>query len=152
MILVLYTFQELARTTTNHRMVCVGRDLKDHLVPAPATGRDTFHQTRLPRAPSSLALGTARDGAPTAALGSLGQRLAALTVKNFFPISHLNLPSFSLKPFPLVHAPVRSPPQLPCRPLWALSGAVRSPRSLLLPRLSHPSSPSLSPQQSCSSP
>ena len=28
----------------NHRMVWVGRDLKDHLVPTPvAMGRDTFH-------------------------------------------------------------------------------------------------------------
>lgn len=29
----------------NHTMVCVGRDLKEHVVlpPTPATGRDTFH-------------------------------------------------------------------------------------------------------------
>jgi len=34
-------------------------------------GRDIFHESRLPRAPSSLALSTARDGAPTASLGNL---------------------------------------------------------------------------------
>jgi len=61
-------------------------------------GRDTFHQTRLLKAPSSLASNTAREGAATASLGSLCQRLTTLTVKNFFLISNLNLPSFSLKP------------------------------------------------------
>jgi len=36
----------------------------------PTTGRDTFHQLRLPRAPSNLAFITSRDGASTASLGS----------------------------------------------------------------------------------
>ena len=74
--------------------------------------RDTFHQTRLLSSPSSLALNTAREGAATAFLGSLGQGLTTLTGKNFFLISHLNLPSFSLQPFPLVlslHTLVKSP-------------------------------------------
>ena len=36
---------------------------KAHLIPTPpAMGRDTSHQTRLPKAPSSLALNTDRDG------------------------------------------------------------------------------------------
>ena len=52
-------------------------------------------QPRLLPAPSSLALSPARDGAPTAALGSLGQRLAALTGKGFFLTSNRNLPSLS---------------------------------------------------------
>lgn len=43
-------------------MVWVGRSLKVHLAPAP----------------SSLALGAARDGAPTTPPGSLHQGLAAL--------------------------------------------------------------------------
>ena len=60
-------------------------------------GRDTFHQTRLLQAPSILALDTAREGAATASLGNLCQCLTTLTVKNFFLISNLNLPSFSLK-------------------------------------------------------
>jgi len=64
------------------------------------------------RAPSNLALSTAREGAATASLGSLGQGLTTLTVKNLFLISNLNLPSFSLEPFPLVlslHPLVESP-------------------------------------------
>ena len=34
---------KLHSTSQNHRMVWVGRDLKDHLVPTPVMGRDTFH-------------------------------------------------------------------------------------------------------------
>ena len=64
--------------------------------------RDTFHQTGLLRAPPSLALNTARQGAATASLGNLCQGLTTLTVKNFFLTSNLNLPSFSLEPLPLV--------------------------------------------------
>ena len=68
----------------------------------PAMGRDTFHQTRLLKAPANLALNTAREGAATASLGSLCQCLTTLMVKNFFLISNLDLPSFSFEPFPLV--------------------------------------------------
>jgi len=64
--------------------------------------RDISHQPRVPRAPSNLALNPAREGAATASLGSLGQGPTTLMVKNFFLISNLNLPSFSLQPFPLV--------------------------------------------------
>jgi len=40
-------------------MVWVGRDLLDHPVPMPlAMGKDTFHWTRLLKAPSDLALNT----------------------------------------------------------------------------------------------
>ena len=54
---------------------------------------------RLPRAPS-MALGTSRDGAPTA-LGSSAK--ATLPLSEGFPLrSDPNLPSFSLKPFPCV--------------------------------------------------
>ena len=65
-------------------------------------GRDPFHQPRVLRALSSLALSPARERAATASLGSLGQGLTTLMGKNFFLISNLNLPSFSLEPFPLV--------------------------------------------------
>jgi len=74
--------------------------------------RDIFHQPRVLRAPSSLALDTAREGAATASLGSLGQCFTTLMGKNFFLIPDLNLPSFSLQPFPLVlslHTLVKSP-------------------------------------------
>jgi len=47
-------------------------------------------------------LNTAREGAATASLDNLGQCFTTLMVKNFFLISHLNLPSFSLELFPLV--------------------------------------------------
>ena len=63
-------------------------------------GRDTFHQTTLLKALSSLALNTAREGAVTASLGNLCQCLTTLMVKNFFLISNVNLPSFTLKPLP----------------------------------------------------
>jgi len=65
-------------------------------------GRDTFHQTRLLKAPSSLALNTAKEGAAAASLGNLFQCRTALIGKNFFLISNLNLPSFSSMPLPLV--------------------------------------------------
>jgi len=74
--------------------------------------RDIFHQPRVLRAPANLALNPAREGAATASLGSLAQGLTTLTAKNFFLRSHLNLPSFSLEPFPLVlslHTLVKSP-------------------------------------------
>jgi len=54
-------------------------------------GRDSFHQTRVLRAPYSLALDTAREGAATASLGSLGQGLTTRTGKSFFLRSSLNL-------------------------------------------------------------
>jgi len=60
--------------------------------------RDIFLQLRVLRAPSILALSTAREGAATASLGNLGQGLTTLTGKNFFLISDLNLPC--LAPLP----------------------------------------------------
>jgi len=85
--------------------------------------KDTFHQTRLLRAP--LALNPAREGAATASLGNPGQGLTTLIAKNFFLVSNLNLPSFRLEPFPLVlslHTLVKSPsPSF----LLALSGTGR---------------------------
>jgi len=61
-------------------------------------GRDTFHQIRLLKAPSNLALNTAREGVFTVSLGNVFEGLTALTAKNFFLIPNVNLPSFSLKP------------------------------------------------------
>jgi len=74
--------------------------------------KDTYHQTRLLKAPSNLALNTARDGEATAFLNSLCQCLTTVIVKNFFLISSLNPLFFSLKPLPLVpslHALVKNP-------------------------------------------
>lgn len=44
-------------STQNHTITeCLGRDLKDGVVPTPCRGRATFPQTRYLKAPSSLAL------------------------------------------------------------------------------------------------
>jgi len=69
------------------------------------------HQTRLPRATSSLALNASRDGASTASLGNLFQCVTTLWVKNFLLISNLNLSCLSLKPFPLVLPPLTETPK-----------------------------------------
>ena len=93
-------------------MLWVERDLKDHTNSIPAVGRDNFHWTRFPRAPSSLALNTSRDNAFTASLGNPFQHLTTLIVKNFLVSSNLNIPSCSLKPLPVVlslHALVKNP-------------------------------------------
>ena len=65
-------------------------------------GRDTFHYISLLKDPSNLALNTAREGASTTSLGNFFHCLTTLTGKSFFLISNQNLPSFSLKPLPLV--------------------------------------------------
>jgi len=99
--------------------------IKDHPVPPPAMGRDPFPQPRVLRAPSSLALNPAREGAAIAPLGSLDQGPTTLRGKSFFLTADLNLPVFTLKPFPLVlslQALVNSPLQLSHRPLQPLAG------------------------------
>ena len=81
-------------------------------------GRDTFHQTRLLKALSSLGLNTAREGADRASRGNLCQCLTTFIVYNFFLIPSLNLLSFSFEPLPLVlllNALVKIPLQLSCR-------------------------------------
>jgi len=45
--------------------------------------RDTFHQPRVLKALSSLALNASKEGASTASLGNLFQHLTTLIVKNF---------------------------------------------------------------------
>lgn len=50
----------------------------------------------------NLALNTSSNEISTASLGNLFQCLTTLIVENFFLMSDLNLPSFSLKPLPLV--------------------------------------------------
>jgi len=119
-----------------------------------AMGRDPTHQPRVLQAPSSLGLSAAREGEATAFLGNLGQGLTILRAKNFFLVSDLNLPAFSLKPSPLVlslRALVTSPSPALSQPLQALAAALRCPCSLLFSRLNNPSSPSLSSQQRCKS-
>jgi len=104
--------------------------------------RDIFHQTRLLRVPSNLALNAAREGTATASLGNLFQCFTTLMVKNFFLISNLNLPSFSLEPFPpcpiSTHRCEKSLSILPVGPFRYWKAALRSPWSLLFCRLNSP--------------
>ncbi|KAK4816215.1 hypothetical protein QYF61_013453, partial [Mycteria americana] len=75
-------------------------------------GRDVFPQIRLLKALSNLNFNTSNDGAPTASLGNLSHCLTTRVLKKFFRMSSLNLPSFTLKPLPLVlslQAPIESP-------------------------------------------
>ena len=73
-----------------------------HLIQLPSHEQGHLQLSQVLRAPSSLTLGVFKGGAPTTSLGNLCQCLTSLIVKNFFPMSNLNLPSFSVKPFPLV--------------------------------------------------
>ena len=57
---------------------------KDHLILTSAMDRDILNKIRLLKAPSSLTLNTAREGADTASLDNLGQGLTTLLGKNFF--------------------------------------------------------------------
>ena len=129
-------------------MACWGwkAPLKDIQLQPPAMGRDPFRQPRVLRAPSNLALNTAREGAATASLGNLGQGLTTLRVKNFFLISSLNLPSFSLKPSPLVlslHALVKSPSPALLQQVLESCSKVSPQPSLLQAEQPHLSQPFL---------
>ena len=86
----------------NYRILWVEGNFRGQLAQPPAVSGDIFNQTRLLRAPSSLALNVSRDGASTTSLGNLSQCFTTLTVKNFSLTSSLNLPSLSLKPLLLV--------------------------------------------------
>lgn len=70
------------RESQNHQIAWVGRDLEDHVGPAPCHGF-VATQIRLCRGPSSLAFSTSWRGAPITSLGSLWQCLSILWVKNF---------------------------------------------------------------------
>jgi len=88
--------------------------------------RDIFHQPRLLRAPSNLALNPAREGTATASLGNPSQCLTTLMGKNFFLIPYLNLPSFSLP-----QGPARSSSGSPADAVLLLSrdtGPYKAPR------------------------
>jgi len=67
-------------------------------------GRVATSQIRLPKIPINPAMNASRDEVSTTYLGNLFQYLTTLWVKKFFLTSKLNLPSFSLEPFPLVQS------------------------------------------------
>jgi len=77
---------------------------KDHLFQPLFRGQGHLSLDQVPQNPalSSLAWNTSRDGASTTSLGNRFWCLSTLIVKNFFLMPSVNLPSFSLKPLPLV--------------------------------------------------
>lgn len=106
----------------NHRMVWAEETFKAPPVPPPPWARTP---TTIPGCSEPIQPGSEppRDGAPAAALGSLGQGLTTLMGRHFFLTSNLNPPSFGSKPSPLVlspQAPVKGPPPVSCRSLWVL--------------------------------
>jgi len=80
----------------NHRMAWAERDLRDHTAPNPCLWHmAAIHHIRPPRASLWLWLWVPPGG--------LCQCLTILSVKNLPMTFNLNLSSFILKPFPLVH-------------------------------------------------
>lgn len=67
----------------------------------PAMGTDICYWTRFLKSPSNLALNNSSDGVSTTPLDNLLQCLI-IHSKEFFLISNLNLPSFSMRYFPLL--------------------------------------------------
>ena len=122
----------------------------------PAMGRDTFHQTRLLKAPSHLALNTAREWAATASLDNLCQCLTTVLVKKFLPCiqSKSTLPQFkAITHVLLLQTLLKVFPHLSYKPaLKYWKASMKSLWSLLFSRLNNPNSLSLSSQQRGSSP
>ena len=114
--------------------------VKGHPVQPPAMGRDISNQVRVLRAPSNLVWNGSRDGASPTSLGNLGQGLATLSINNFFLKFSLNLPSFSLKPSPLVLSPhvlVKSPSPALLQVLAGCSKVSLQPSPLQPEQLQH---------------
>jgi len=83
-------------------MVWIGRDVQEaSSSKTPAMGRDIFHEFRLLKSLSNLALNTSVDEVSTTSLDNLVQCFTTLIIKNVFLISSLNQTSFLLKPLPL---------------------------------------------------
>jgi len=81
-------------------------------VPTPCHGQGPLPPAQGAPSPVQPGLEPCQGRTATASLGSLGQGLTSLMVKNFYLIPNLNLPSFTLNPSPLVlslHALVKSP-------------------------------------------
>ena len=103
--------------------------------------------------PSNLALGTSRDGAPTAlGSGARASQPSECRNRDWTPRSNLNFSSFHLKPFHLVFSLPdhieRWSPSFYKLPL----DAVRSSWSLHFSKQNKPSFLSLSSEERCSSP
>ena len=119
---------------------------KGRLVQLPYNKQGHLQLDQVLRAQSSLTLSVSKDGASTVPLDNLCQCLTALTVKDFYLTSNLNLSSLDLKPFPhvlsqqtLFTCPLLSY-KLPCR----YCGSCQVSQSFLFSRMHNPSSFSLS--------
>ena len=129
----------------SHRMVWVKRDLNDDLVLLTGHGQWCFPLDQVARGPIPLDLEHPQGWDVVSFSRQQCQCLTTLIVKNFLLISNLNLPSFSLKPFPCPVATLtdRVPSQLCCRPPlsnWKAANKVSPEPSLLQseqPQLSH---------------
>ena len=108
-----YIYTHIRVWSLYHRTAKIGRNLKDHSVPTSCHGQGCHPPDQSAQGPFQPGLECLQAyGASTVFLGSLFQFLTTLWVKNFFPMSKLNFPSFILKPFPLVlllSAHVKSP-------------------------------------------
>jgi len=109
---------------------------------SPAMNRDS--QIMLLRALYSLALNVSKDRTFTTSLGNPFQWLNTLIVESVFLTPNLNLPSFSLKPFPLaISQEILLSYLLPFFLQTSIryrKAALWSPQSLLFFRLNSPSS------------
>lgn len=130
----------------DNRMVWMGKQLKDDLIPAPCHGLGQVSIISGCSEPQPTWSWTSREVASTTLLGNHSQCLTTLIVKDFFSIN-LNFPSFSLNPLLLalslqflMKGPSPSSSQVPFKP-WKV--ATRSPHNLLLTGLSW-ASPQLS--------
>jgi len=109
---------------------------------APVMSRDIFHWTRFLKASSNLTLNTPREGVSATPPSNLFQCLTTLTVKHFFLLSNLTLPSCSFKALPLVLSLQDLVKSLSLSYQCPLCTEI--PRSLLFSRLNTPNSVSLS--------
>lgn len=108
----------------NYRMACVKKPSRYML---PAMGRDTFHETRLHKATSSLVLSIFRDGASSSWAACACVSPPAQSRISFI---YLNFLCVSLKPFPFILSwltPLKTPSPSPYLSLylryWKLLGS-----------------------------
>ena len=129
-------------------LFCDSVTFKGHLGQPSCSEQGYRQPDQVAQSPIQPSLECSRDGASITSLGNPFQCFTTLTVKNFFLIPNLNLPSLSLKP--LLHG-LSQQALLKRMSLSFLQphfryqkAALRSPHSLLFSRLNNPNSLSLS--------
>lgn len=93
-------WSSLSAESQNDILTQVGRGLENHLIPIPCSGQGCLALDQPAQNPIQPGLQHFRDGHPQLPLCNLCQSSTTLIMKDFFPISNLNLPFFSLKSFP----------------------------------------------------